>query len=123
MKIVLAIGAAILFGIVAVIVALVLLIPVGGLGAIAVLGGKAAGLTWNLYTITIVVVAGCTILAVLLYIISLISVPAMVFFPAYSIYFFAARYPGLGALIYPAPVAPSTPLNVPSLPANPEPIG
>jgi hypothetical protein len=123
MKIVLAIGAAILFGIVAVIVALVLLIPVGGLGAIAVLGGKAAGLTWNLYTITIVVVAGCTILAILLYVISLISVPAMVFFPAYSIYFFAARYPALGALIYPAPIPPMLPQSGPSFAASPEPIG
>jgi hypothetical protein len=30
--------------------------------------------------------------------IALISVPVIVFFPAYSIYFFAARYPALSAV-------------------------
>ena len=58
MKIVLAIGAAIILGIASAIVLLLLLIPIGGLGAIAVIGGMAAGLTWNLYTITLAVVVG-----------------------------------------------------------------
>jgi hypothetical protein len=39
--------------------------------------------------------------------VSLVSVPAIVFFPAYSIYFFAGRYPALSAALYPAPIAPS----------------
>ena len=60
---------------------LLFLIPIGGLGAVAVIGGMAAGLTWNLYTITIVVVAGAIAIFSLLYVISLISVPAVVFFP------------------------------------------
>ena len=34
---------------------------------------------------------------------SLISVPTIVFFPAYSLYFFAGRYAPLGALLHPAP--------------------
>ena len=38
-----------------------------------------------------------------LYLVSLISVPAIVFFPAYSMYFFAGRYPRLAAALYPAP--------------------
>ena len=58
MKIVMAIGAAIILGIVSAIVFLLFLIPVGGLGAVAVIGGMAAGLTWNLYTITLAVVVG-----------------------------------------------------------------
>jgi hypothetical protein len=100
MKIVLAIGAAILFGIITVIAVLVLLIPIGGLGAIAVLGGEAAGWTWNVYTITLAVIVGCIALAILMFVASLISVPVIVFFPAYSIYFFAPRYPPLAASLW-----------------------
>src|SRR6266852_4344375 len=47
MKLLLAIGAAFAVGIAAFILLLVLLIPVGGLGAITVLSGQAGGLTWN----------------------------------------------------------------------------
>jgi len=103
MKIVMAIGASVVVGIITFIVLLILLIPVGGFGVIAVMAGKTAGLTWNLYTITLAVVAGCIVLTVLLYVISLISVPAIVFFPAYSIYFFASRYPALEAFLRPPP--------------------
>jgi hypothetical protein len=103
MKIVMALGVAVIVGIITLVAILLVLIPVGGLGAIAVLGGKAAGLHWDLYTITVAVVVGCILLAFILYVISLISVPAMVFFPAYSIYFFASRYPALDALLHPAP--------------------
>jgi hypothetical protein len=106
MKIVMALGAAVVVGIVTVIVVLIFLIPVGGVGVIAVIVGKTAGLTWNLYTITLAVVVGCIVLAVLLYVVSLISVPATVFFPAYSIYFFASRYPALDALLRPPAIAP-----------------
>jgi hypothetical protein len=42
------------------------------------------------------------LLAIFLYLVSLVSVPAIVFFPAYSMYFFAARYPQLGSALYPA---------------------
>lgn len=121
MKIVMALGAAVVFGIVTFIVILILLIPVGGFGVVAVLIGKTAGLTWNLYTITLAVVVGCIVLAVLLYVISFISVPAIVFFPAYSIYFFASRYPALDALLHPPPIAPQA-APLPPLPP-PEPFG
>ena len=57
----------------------------------AVIGGMAAGLTWNLYTITLAVVVGAIAIFSLLYMMSLVSVPAVVFFPAYSIYFFSLR--------------------------------
>jgi hypothetical protein len=105
MKLVMAIGAAFALGVVAVIVIIILLIPFGGLGAIGVIAGHAAGLTWNVFTITAAVVAGCMFLLLFLYALSLVSVPVIVFFPAYSIYFFAARYPPLGNLIHPAPPA------------------
>jgi hypothetical protein len=112
MKIGLAIAAGIALAIITVIVFLVLLIPVGGVGVVAVLAGKAAGLTWDVYAITLAVVVGCIVLAVLIFLFSLISVPVVVFFPAYSIYFLAARYPALAALLWPPPpdsVAPGSP--------------
>lgn len=121
MKIVMALGTAVVVGIITVIVVLILLIPAGGFGIVAVLAGKTAGLTWNLYTITLAVVAGCVVLAILLYVISLISVPAIIFFPAYSIYFFASRYPPLERFLHPPPpTAPQAP--PPLLPPLAEPL-
>src|ERR1700674_5909175 len=105
---------------------LLFLIPVGGLGAVAVIAGMTAGLTWNIYTITLAVVVGCLALVFILYAISLISVPAVVFFPAYSIYFFASRYPALDTLLHPAPppVMPTPPpADRPPLLPRPEAIG
>jgi hypothetical protein len=107
MKIVLAIVAGIILGIITLIALFILLIPIGGVGAIAVLAGKAAGLTWTVYTITLIVIAGCAALALFVFVAALISVPAIVFFPAYSIYFFATRYPALAALLWPAPATPT----------------
>ena len=102
MKIVMSIGAAVIVGIAAMIIILLTLIPIGGVGAVLVLMGKSGGLHWNLYTITLAVVIGSFLLAFILYVVSLVSVPAIVFFPAYSIYFFAARYPALDAVLRPA---------------------
>ena len=126
LKIVMTIGAAVVFGIIDTIVILVVVIPIGGFGAITVLLGKTAGLTWNAYTITVAILAGCALVSLVLYAISLISVPAIVFFPAYSIHFFAGRYPLLDSLIHPAPpaapVLPPAPEPPPFLPSS-EPIG
>lgn len=119
MKVIMAIGAAFAVGILAFIAIVLLLIPFGGLGAIAVIAGKVGGLTWNVFTITAAIVAGSIFLVCVLYVVSLISVPVIIFFPAYSIYFFAARYGPLGRLIYPPPPpAPALPM-----PIAPEPIG
>lgn len=106
MKLVLAIGAAFAVTFAAVIVFLVLLIPIGGVGIAAVLLGASAGLSWNVFTVTAAIVIGVAVVLVIFYVISLISVPAIVFFPAYSIYFFASRYPLLASVLYPAPPAP-----------------
>lgn len=131
MKILMAIGAGIAVGIATLILGLFLAVPTIGLGIIAVLTGKTAGLTWNAYTITLAVVVGSVLLAIFMYLIALISVPVVVFFPAYSIYFFAARYPPLHAVLYPsAPPALGTlagstafPQQPPPLPPAPEPAG
>jgi hypothetical protein len=97
LKIVLAIAAAIVLGIISLVVLLLLLLPVGGFGAIAILGGRAAGLSWNPLTVLLMVVVGAILLLGILFVVSLISVPAIVFFPAYSIRFFASRYAPLQA--------------------------
>jgi hypothetical protein len=101
MKLVLALAAAVGLGILTFIVFLILLIPVGGVGIIAVLGGAAAGLSWNPVTIAIAIVLGTLIFLCFMFLAALISVPATVFFPAYSIHFFAERYPALHAVLHP----------------------
>lgn len=112
MKIVLAIAVGILMGIATLILGLIFVIPSLGIGILAVITGKTAGLTWNAHTIALAVVVGCVLLAVFLYLVALIYVPAIVFFPAYSIHFFAGRYPRLQAMLYaptPSPVSPPGP--------------
>jgi len=105
-------------GLASVAVILLLAIPAIALGVGAVIAGKAAGITWNVLTITLAVVVGCILFAILMYLMALISVPAIVFFPAYSIYFFAARYRPLSMALYPPP--PQAPPVEP--PAEPPPL-
>lgn len=134
MKILLAIGAGIVLGIAGVILMMIVLIPAAAIAIGAIFAGKAAGLTWTAGTITLAIVAACVLFAVFMLLSAVISVPAIVFFPAYSIYFFAARYPALSAVLYPAPPAapappispeppPLPPQEPPPLPPSPEPIG
>jgi len=125
MKIVLAIGAGIIIGIVSLILGLIVAIPTVGLAIVAVITGKTAGLTWNAFTITLAVVVGCVLLAVFLYLMALIAVPAIVFFPAYGIYFFAARYRALSLVLYapPPPPPPAAPGDPPAPPLVPQPAG
>ena len=109
MKIVLAIVVGIMVGIAALILGLIFVVPTVGLGILAFFTGKAAGLAWNFHTIALAAVIGCILLAIFLYLISLVYVPAIVFFPAYSIYFFAGRYPRLAAVLYPPSSTPQAP--------------
>lgn len=106
MKIVMAIVAAVAIAIVTLILGLFFVVPTAVLGLVGVMAGKSAGLTWNAYTITLAVVVGLILLFIFLYLVSLVSVPVIVFFPAYSIYFFAGRYPALSRALYPVPPAP-----------------
>ena len=131
MKIVLAIAAGILFGIMIFLVILILALPFGLLGVLAVVAGKTAGLTWTAGTITLAIVAGTLFFALLMFVSSMLSVPVTVYFPAYSIYFLASRYPKLDAWLHPAPPQPASPPitpvveppPTPPLSLRPEPIG
>jgi len=106
LKIVLAIGVGLVIGIATLIIGVIFVVPTAAFSILAILSGKSAGMTWNVHTITLAVVIGCILLAIFFYLVSLISVPAIVFFPAYSMYFFAPRYPRLAAVLYPAGSAP-----------------
>jgi hypothetical protein len=100
MKIVLAIVAGILMGVATLFLGLIIAVPSIGLGILAVITGKTAVLTWNAHTIALAIGIGSVLLVVFLYLVALIYVPAIVFFSAYSIHFFAARYPRLQAALY-----------------------
>ena len=128
MKIVMAIAAGIVVGIATLILGFMIAVPTIGLSIVAIITGKNAGLTWNAYTITVAIVVGSILLLIFFYLVALISVPVIVFFPAYSIYFFAGRYPALSAVLYPAPAgtqraAGTIPPYEPPLPSAPAPVG
>jgi hypothetical protein len=106
LKIVLTIAAAIAVGIAAFVFVLALLIPFGLVALAFVLSARAIGIGWNLLTISVAILAGCIVLAALIFGVLLISVPTVVFFPAYSIYFFAARFPALSTVVYPSTPPP-----------------
>jgi len=118
MKIGLSIGATMALAIATLVALVVWLIIFGGVGVAAVFGGKAAGWTWTPYTIALAVVLGCIALAILIVAAALISVPLIVFFPAYSIYFLAPRYSPLASLLWPEPSGPTAPSSPPPEPAH-----
>jgi hypothetical protein len=123
-KIVLAIAAAFISGFAAIILFLVVAIVVGIIALVIWGLASATGLHWNTFTIILAVIAGIILFAILFCAVLLINVPMAVFFPAYSIHFLASRYPGLDALLHPAPPAPEIPPPMPPfLPPEPSPLG
>ena len=118
MKIVLAIGASVVFGILSGIAAAIVAVPFVVVGVILALMAKGGGLSWNAVTITALVVLGVIALAILAYVVALACVPVAVFFPAYSMYFFAEKYPALHARLYPAPPVPPAPQTWTPAPAG-----
>ena len=113
MKIVLAIGCALLFGIIDFFVVLMFLIPAGILGVALFFLGKAAGLTLNPLTVGLAIVFGGGVFFVLLYLVAFVSLPAMIFFEAYSLHFYGARYEPLGRILSPPPPPQPPPAIVP----------
>jgi hypothetical protein len=83
----------------------VVLIPIGGLGLFAVLGAKAAGASWTALNIGLAVLAIAVASLLMAVAAAVISAPVVVFFPAYSMYFFADRYPALAAALEGSPRA------------------
>jgi len=124
MKIVLAMGAAIIFAIINLIVILILLIPLGLLGAIGFLIGRSAGVTWDNPSVVLLLAAFALLaLAGLLYVVGFVYAPGLVFFQSYTLEFFAPRYGPLGSKMFPAspPMTPAPPIppGEPLLPSGP----
>ena len=109
MKIVLALAAAVALGIATLVLVLALVIPAAVVAVIVVVIWKPVGLAWTAATISLAVTGGLVLLAALIYAMGFIGSPVTVFFPAYSMYFFADRYPPLAARLYPPPPAPRPP--------------
>ena len=124
MKILLAIGNAVIVGIATFMALIALLIPLGIGGVIIFFVGKAAGLTLNPATISILAVIGVLLLSGFIYLIGLINTPSMVFFQSYVLHFIGSRYPAVGSVLFPPP--PEAPLPpapdappLPDFPAEP----
>jgi len=92
MKVILTIASAVLFGIVNLFVILIMLVALGVVGAGAFFLGKAIGLTWSLPTLGLVVILASLAVMTILYVVAFVSSPAAIFFQAYALHFFAARY-------------------------------
>jgi MFS family permease len=112
MKIVLAIASGILFGILSVIALLLALVPLAVLGILAAALVAALGLTWNPLTVVLAVLLGAVVGFGLLWVMALVSVPSVVFFQSYTLYFFGSRYARLGAILAP-PAPPPPPAMIP----------
>jgi hypothetical protein len=105
MKIVLAVGCAIIFGIAMLLALVAVAIPLVVVGVVLFLVAKGAGLGWNPATFSVVVLLGGMVVLGLFYLLALVSTPAMVFFQAYALNYFGGRYAPLGAVVS-APPAP-----------------
>ncbi len=96
-KVGLGMAAAVVFGIVGVIVFLTLLIPAGIAAVGVVLLAMAGGMTWNPYTIAAAVAAGALGILVIMFVSGLVCAPGLVFFQSYSLRFLGQRYEKLAA--------------------------
>jgi len=116
MKIVLAIGSAIIVGIATFIVLIVLFIPLAVVGVILFFVGKAMGLTFSVGVICLLVILGGILLMGFFYLLALLSTPPMVFFQSYVLHFIGSRYPAVGAVLFPPPpeIPPLAPPDFPS---------
>jgi hypothetical protein len=107
MKIVLAMGGAIIFTILNLIVILVLLIPLALLGLAGYLIGSGLGITWNISTELLMAGVGLLVIAGILYVVGFVYAPGLVFFQSYTVEFFAPRYGPLGSkMLAPSPAGP-----------------
>ncbi len=123
-KMALALGAAVLFVIINILVVLMFIIPVLIAGAIVFVVAMLAGATWNAVTISLAVGAGVVVVLALVFLLAMVSAPAMVFFQAYTLHFYGGRYPALGSELaktppVPPPAAPPavSPVTPPPAPA------
>ncbi len=121
MKIVLAVGSAILFGILDFLVILFALIPLGIIGVAAYFLVKGAALSWNPVTISAVVLLAVAACAAIFWVMAFVYSPGLVFFQSYTLQFLGSRYPALETVMFPPPHFP--PPSQPMRPNTPFPAG
>lgn len=119
MKIILAIGSAILFGIVDIIVMLFLLIPMGIIAVAIYFAVRNMSLVWSLGTVSALVLGIALAVAVIFWICALVYSPGLVFFQSYALRFFASRYPALNAAMNPPPLVSPIQSVIPPAPQFP----
>jgi hypothetical protein len=107
MKVALAVGSAIVFAIVDLLVALILLIPGIVLLLFGVMIGKLAD--WNVSAVMLLGAFALLALAAVLFVLAFVYAPGLVFFQSYALEFFAARYEPLRSKLFPAPPAAGLP--------------
>ncbi len=118
LKIVLAIGAVIIFGIIDLILLFGFIIVVGIIVAAVLLSG-GTGMVWDAVSIFFAAVAGVTALTAFFFLLAMVYAPGLVFFQSYALIFLGSRYPQLDALLNPEPPAPPAPSGSPSSPLSP----
>lgn len=109
-KILLAMGAGIIAGIAGLMIALVFVL----VGVLVAVVAVALHLAWNFATIALAVVLGGIALAILMFLMGMISAPIAVFFQAYALHFFGHRFRPLEMVMYPEPPAPPAPSPEPA---------
>lgn len=120
MKVVLAMGAAVAFTIINLIVILVLLIPLGLVALIGYLAGQGLGVNWDNISVDLILAALALLaFAGILYVVGFVYSPGLVFFESYTLEFFAPRYGPLRMRMFPAPPAGSAPAMPPLSPPTP----
>lgn len=121
MKIVLALGSGVLFGLITLVAMLLLMIPMGIAGVGTYLVVASLGLSWTVLTFILATLVAVVVVHVFLAVMAFISVPPLVFFQSYVLHFFGSRYPLLGAKVFPPPPPPPLPLETTPIAPGPEP--
>jgi len=121
MKIVLALGSGILFGIITLVAMLILMIPMGIVGVGIYLLVVSLGLTWNVLTLIAATLLAIVAVHIFLAVMAFISVPPLVFFQSYVLHFFGSRYPVLGEKVFPPAPPPPLPPEISPIAPGPEP--
>jgi hypothetical protein len=103
MKIILSAGSAIVFAVINLVVLFATLMVLGVIGLGLFLLGRAAGLPWDIYTLSLVGLLATVAVLIVLYAIAFASSPALLFFQAYALHFFAPRYPLLATHLIRSP--------------------
>jgi len=119
MKIVLALGTGIIFGIITLLALLLLMIPLGIVGVAVYLLVASLGLSWNFLTLILAMLAAVVVVHIFLAVMAFISVPPLVFFQSYILHFYGSRYPLLGEKVFPPPPPPAP--EAPPVAPGPEP--